>query len=448
MATTHAEVGTIGHNISRLPKTTTAAAKLLSKTKRKRPTISGPLGPIKNSRGPDFVRSEHLIIVPEIKDCSSEESLFVKGVSEAKKTARRISASFQKQGPPSSQSTTARSDFNATTTCQINPPKRLPITMSLTATTTSWITPSLTFDIMPGLDTIPQDENAPPPDHEAVSPRQPTVPPKSQLTKSRTLSVLTDLKSSISRPSLASRSANSRALGGSSRVTSLSSSASTLVAASSSCLRPPRPSLTSVSRSSSSSTPETPRQLLPGQIGKAQPSAYWSGRFMALHDRFLAESLDYGLSQSPIVSLGDPIQIQRLAPDRHVANLRPTHLSHSTTTSALTTLTSTKPRIPPVSDDETRCLRVFLRLGSCCITPEARRSLHDWQQTYARRVNRPGLLPEGGTMHEKGMMNRIFGSGMRKSEIMSLSALREASNARRGIESRRARTGGKLLSVY
>ncbi|KAH7175428.1 hypothetical protein EDB81DRAFT_895954 [Dactylonectria macrodidyma] len=447
MATSHAEQGTVGHNISRLPKST-STTKLLSKTKRKRPTISGPMGPIKNSRGPDFVRSEQLIIVPAIKDCSSEESLFVKGISEAKKTTRRISASFQKQGPPSSHPTTAKSDFNATTTCQINPSKRLPTTMSLTATTKSWITPNLTFGNMPSHDTIPQDENAPPPGHEAVSPRQPTAPPKSQLTKSRTLSVLTDLKSSISRPSLASRSANSRAFSGSSRKTSLSSSASTLVAASSSCLRPPRPSLTSLSRSSSSSTPETPHQLQPGQIDKAQPSAYWSGRFMALHDRLLAESLDYDLSQSSLISLSDPIQNQRLAPDRRVANLRPTHLSHSTTTSALTILASSKPRIPAASDDETRCLRVFLRLGSCCITPEARRSLHDWQQTYARRVNRPGLLPEGGTMHEKGMMNRIFGSGVRKSEIKSLSALREASNARRGKESRRAWTGGKRLSVY
>ncbi|KAF7548972.1 hypothetical protein G7Z17_g6702 [Cylindrodendrum hubeiense] len=288
MDTIHTEQDVKGHIGTRLPM----ATKLLSKTKRKRPRISGPMGPVKNSRGPDFIRSENLVIVPGIKNCSSEELLLDKEIAEAKKTTRRISASFQKQGPPSSHPTTAKSDFNVTTSCQLNPPKRLPITMSLTSTTKAWLTTSSTFDAIPSLDTIHQDENAPPADHEASIPSQPTARPKSQLPKSRTMSVLTDLKSSISRPSLVSRSGNPRAFSGSSRKTSLSSSTSTLVAASSSRLRLPRPSLTSLSRSSRSTTPEISIQLLPGQINTAQPSAYWSGRFMALHDRFLGESLN------------------------------------------------------------------------------------------------------------------------------------------------------------
>ncbi|KAH7019073.1 NRDE protein-domain-containing protein [Ilyonectria destructans] len=337
METIHAEQDVKGHIGTRRPTT----AKLLSKPKRKRPTISGPIGPIKNSRGPDFIRSEQFVIVPGIKDCSSTESLFDKGVAEAQKTTRRISASFQKQGPPSSQPTTAKSDFNATTSCQTKLPRRLPMTLSMTSATKAC------------LDTIQQDENVPPPDHGVLSPPKSTTLPKSQLPKSRTMSVLTDIKSSISRPSLVSRSANPRAFGSSSRKTSFSSR-----------IRLPRPSLTSLSRSSRSTTPEPSQQLLPGQINTAQPSAYWSGRFMALHDRFLAEN------------------------------------------------------------DDSRCRRVFHRLDSCCITDEARRSLHDWQQTYARRNGRPGLLPEGGCMQEKGMMNRIFGGGMRKSEARSLSALR------------------------
>lgn len=288
METIHAEQDVKGHIRTRRPTT----AKLLSKTKRKRPTISGPIGPIKNSRGPDFIRSEQFVIVPGIKDCSSTESLFDKGVAEAQKTTRRISASFQKQGPPSSQPTTAKSDFNATTSCQTKLPRRLPMTLSMTSATKAWLTSSSTFDVIPSLDTIQQDENVPPPDHGVSSPPKSTVLPKSQLPKSRTMNVLTDIKSSISRPSLVSRSANPRAFGSSSRKTSLSSSTSTLVAASSSRLRLPRPSLTSLSRSSRSTTPEPSQQLLPGQINTAQPSAYWSGRFMALHDRFLAESLN------------------------------------------------------------------------------------------------------------------------------------------------------------
>ncbi|KPM39598.1 hypothetical protein AK830_g6955 [Neonectria ditissima] len=290
METLLAERNVKSHLGSRLPTT----AKLLARTKRKRPTISEPVGPIKNSRGPDFVRSENLVIVPGIKDCGSDESLLDKEV-EAKQTTRRISASFQKQGLPSSHPTIAKSEFSVTASCQKGLPQRilpqrLPKTMSMTSATKAWLTSSSSFDIIPSLDTIPQDENAPPLDHGALPPKQPTVLPKSQLPKSRTMSVLTDLKSSFSRPSLASRCANSRAFSG--RKTSQPSSTSTLVAASSSHLRLPQSSLTSLSKSSRSTTPETPLQLLPGQINTAQPSAYWSGRFVALHDRFLAESLN------------------------------------------------------------------------------------------------------------------------------------------------------------
>ncbi|KAK7422954.1 hypothetical protein QQZ08_009312 [Neonectria magnoliae] len=284
------------HKSSRLP----TPAKLLARTKRPRPTISGPVGPIKNSRGPDFIRSKNLVIVPGIKDCGSDESLLDKEV-EAKKTTRRISASFQKQGPPSSHATIAKSDFNVTAACreslpqrsppQRSPPQRLPKTMSLTQATKAWLASSSSFDLIPSFDIIPHDENTPP-SQEAPPPAPTATLPKSQLPKSRTMSILTDLKSSISRPSLASRCANSRAFSGASHKTSQSSPTSTLITGSSSGLCLPQPSLALLSKASQSNTPETPPQLLPGQVNKAQPSAYWSGRFVSLHDRFLAESLN------------------------------------------------------------------------------------------------------------------------------------------------------------
>ncbi len=51
-----------------------------------------------------------------------------------------------------------------------------------------------------------------------------------------------------------------------------------------------------------------------------------------------------------------------------------------------------------------------MQLETLCITNEARRSLHVWQQNYARQSRRPALLPCGGTMDEqKGLVNRLFG---------------------------------------
>ncbi|KAH6894473.1 hypothetical protein B0T10DRAFT_252631 [Thelonectria olida] len=286
---------TINGAVTRLP----TPAQLLGRSKRKRPRISEPIGPVKNSRGPDVVRSENLTIVPGIKDCSPSEFLPDEEAADAKKTTRRISASFNKQGnqPLSSCPTVAKSDFNATTLSQSLksrlPTKNTPLTQGRKVA----LTASSTFNIIPSLDKIPQDhaqnENIPPADSGASPPphQQPTLP-KSQLPKSRTMSVLTELKTSISRPTLASRTGSSRLFGGSSRKTSRSSSSSTLLGASSSRLRLPRQSLTSLPHPSRPTTPEDdPSPMLPGQINTAQSSAYWSGRFMSLHDRFLAESL-------------------------------------------------------------------------------------------------------------------------------------------------------------
>lgn len=51
-------------------------------------------------------------------------------------------------------------------------------------------------------------------------------------------------------------------------------------------------------------------------------------------------------------------------------------------------------------------------------------------------------------MQEKGMMNRIFGGGMRKSEARSLSALRGSLQPRGGKKGRPIRASGKRLSGY
>ncbi|KAK3347140.1 hypothetical protein B0T25DRAFT_419350, partial [Lasiosphaeria hispida] len=51
-----------------------------------------------------------------------------------------------------------------------------------------------------------------------------------------------------------------------------------------------------------------------------------------------------------------------------------------------------------LTDDESRCLRVFAKLEGYCVTAEALISFRSWQQDFARSTKRDVLLPEGGTM--------------------------------------------------
>ncbi|KAH6992010.1 hypothetical protein EDB82DRAFT_494921 [Fusarium venenatum] len=393
----------------RLPTT----SNFLTRSKRKRPVVSGPIGPIKNSRGPDFVRSDTLIIVPTIKDCCSDDSSSDKDNAQAIKTTRRISASFSTQGSLTSPPTVAKSGLIATVSHQsllsAAPVKPLPTTASFTNFSRKTLANSSSYGVYPSMDSI-QDENVPPLDHKEVAPAEsaPQTMNKSRLPKSRTLAVLSEIKTSISRTSMNTKSSSPRPLADQSRKTSASSTSSLLTSSTSRiCL--PGSSLTSASRSSSASTTVTELLANPNSITTSQPSAYWSGRFVSLHDRFLAEdfSNDDGVSS---VSSDNGFQTFAMKTDRVAVNSRPTHLSHSTTTSALTTLSGTKPRNKP-SNKDARCLRVFQHLESLCTTAEARRSLLAWQQTYARRMKKPQLLPHSGSMEHKSLMGRIFSGG-------------------------------------
>ncbi|CAM1502420.1 Fc.00g044040.m01.CDS01 [Cosmosporella sp. VM-42] len=151
-------------------------AKAFARSRRRHPTISGPIGPIKNSRGPDFTRSDTFIIVPGIKDCGSGESLPDNQTSAAKKATRRISASFSTQGPLASSPTVAKSDFNATTTYRApmatkkSKQFRKISASSLASSPKSLLTSSSTVDFLPRLDGMSQDENIPPSMSESSPP--------------------------------------------------------------------------------------------------------------------------------------------------------------------------------------------------------------------------------------------------------------------------------------
>ncbi|PTD05351.1 hypothetical protein FCULG_00001975 [Fusarium culmorum] len=385
----------------RLPTT----SNFLTRSKRKRPVASGPIGPVKNSRGADFVRSDTLIIVPTIKDCCSDDSSSDKENAQAIKTTRRISASFSTHGSLASPLPSHQSLLSAA------PVKPLPTTASFTNFSRKTLANSSSYGVYPTVDTIFQDENVPPLDHKEVAPAETasSTMNKSRLPKSRTLTVLSEIKSSISRTSMNSKPSSPRPLADQSRKAS-SSSTSSLLTSSSSRLCLPGYSSTSASRTSSTSTLVTELLPKPDQITSSQPSAYWSGRFVSLHDRFLTEEFSTEDAMSKDSSSDNTFRAFAMKTDRAAVNSRPTHLSHSTTTSALTNLTVTKPR-NKTSTQDARCLRVFHHLENLCITIEARRSLLAWQQTYARRMNKPNLLPQGGSMEHKSLMGRIFSGG-------------------------------------
>lgn len=93
------------------------------------------------------------------------------------------------------------------------------------------------------------------------------------------------------------------------------------------------------------------------------PSAYWVGRLQGIHDRLGNERLQQTLNdlqQKELLKGPESLQ----------------------------------------EESDNRYRQAFMELQGLCITKEAKKSLYDFQQEYARRVNNPLLLPVGG--HMKG----------------------------------------------
>ncbi|KAI1323902.1 hypothetical protein F5Y16DRAFT_424552 [Xylariaceae sp. FL0255] len=309
--------------------------------------------------------------------------------------------------------------------------------------------------------------------------------PSGGIPRSRTFSVLSNLTASLSRTSLGqlansdSRRTSTSSKGMMSRKSSAPYNADAETAASSS--------------SQALLDNQQPQPTNIRQIYTAQPSAYWSGRFMALQDRFqsemlLPENLKMLVAahcETSLVPNADP-QPSALKASATTGNIMTVAGSSGTATTtaatpAATTRTKTqqktpahlstksasprKPRRPakspfrptngastlpkpkskpkptaqairpttkatgalhltrgPSSDtprdggkepssstaaaqmlanEDNRSRRIFLHLDAMCATPEARASLRQWQQSYARRVGKENLLPEGGSMYDR-----------------------------------------------
>ncbi|KAI1164432.1 hypothetical protein F5B18DRAFT_650705 [Nemania serpens] len=244
------------------------------------------------------------------------------------------------------------------------------------------------------------------------------------LPKSRTFNMFSNLTASFSRTSL------SQLTGSDSRRASIASKGA--------ARNNPTPYMSSQSASSTSS------QVLPNSavdttdprlIHKGQSSAYWTGRFMALQDRFQSETLmpenlatlvhthaersllpvaKPSLASSATMGCIPPAvktdlltraanksttpgksQQQRRQQVNRVAAAPKALRSTPTTASAQPSYATTAALL---IDEDNRCRRIFSHLDALCTTSEARTSLRQWQQSYARRVGKESLLPEGGTM--------------------------------------------------
>ncbi|TQN71052.1 hypothetical protein CSHISOI_04429, partial [Colletotrichum shisoi] len=217
---------------------------------------------------------------------------------------------------------------------------------------------------------------------------------KKRLAKSRTLTVLSNLTASLSRSSLASFSGSERKASQHTVSSRKTSSSSTFAS----------------NAPTRTATPTSP-EVNPLIITTAQPSAYWSGRFLSLQDRFQGESLQEKTLSIFVAAHASKSTI--LDQQREVYQRRG-NLPLSTTTALDRYGTNAAVQeAERLSDEDNRCLRIFLHLDALCGTPEAQKSLHAWQEAYARRAGRDVLLPQGASV-EKGFVARLFSGSSRR----------------------------------
>lgn len=369
--------------------------------------ISGPIGPVKNSRGADFARSDTLIVVGGINDCvtkTTAEKPQVIPQDSSKKANARLPTSLSLQYFPTKLSTkdAARSDIQPSPGSRVAP-KRLKKTLFNSFLPKPLFVSRSPLTLKYNAKEAKQNENlaADKPNLEASC----ETKLSSKVPRSRTMHALQELKNSVSRPS------------------NLSSTFSTFLIEKPDT--PPKendgidmavPNRREYIMQKTRTPPNwSPRQPIPqlqlGQVDTAQPSAYWTGRFVALHDRFSTEHMNYVM---PNVST---------PPSTPCSSGYLRRASQASAQSDINSYTE-----PPnhLQNDMDLCRRVFAHLASYCVTGEALQSLRRWQEDYARRRNRPQLLPEGCHVQSRGIVSRLFGSSGRHPDRLGQAFLEEA----------------------
>lgn len=139
---------------------------------------------------------------------------------------------------------------------------------------------------------------------------------------------------------------------------------------------------------------------------------------MSLHDKLQSECLTYENLQSLIDAQSgwalarnqqrQPQLLQDMRYTRYSSRLPPSAtsaaiLQQTTASGDLSTQSLTAQAVDAalLMDDDERCRRVFINLETFCTTEEARKSLLEWQQGFARKTGRKKLLPRGGTMEDR-----------------------------------------------
>ncbi|KAL0933871.1 uncharacterized protein CTRU02_210671 [Colletotrichum truncatum] len=306
------------------------------------------------------------------------------GSSKSSHGARRLSASFSGGGPLSSHPTVASFDVHAVGGAAAggNDENSLPSSKPREGTALSPSEHSSSFVAA----SIPGSN------FESRLPGRRSIE-KRQLPKSRTMTALSNLTASLSKSTLTGFAGSERKLSHQSNASRKVSNTSTL-------------STGTFTTSASTASTLNAHDKNPLIITTAQPSEYWSGRFLALHDRIRGEDLQ---PQALPILVSAYVSRSSHLPDLRTAYQNRDNLPLSTTT-ALDGYDSDaiNREADRLTDDNNRCMRVFLHLDSLCTTPEAQKSLQSWQEVYARTHNRDALLPRGVTM-EKGFVNRLFG---------------------------------------
>ncbi len=139
------------------------------------------------------------------------------------------------------------------------------------------------------------------------------------------------------------------------------------------------------------------------QVRKAQLDLYWCGRVQALSDHFQFDEFQAALQDERSY---DAIRSNKEVPPSRAfdrdARVAAGFESYEPYTVGVAVLKAA---------EEFRLQRVFIHLAALCITPVAKKNLHEFQTRFARTMKNDKLLPEGCHMEDKkdrgGWVNRL-----------------------------------------